>query len=591
MEEDSRDLLMGNELVRNKELEKAAESYEEYLQQNPGDLTTVFHLGQVLFQLEKWNEAEKCFRHLVTAIPGNSASLWLLARTLLRKGSLEEGAIAYEKVAELLPQNAIVAFESGVLYTNQGRYEKAICKFKQALQWQSKFSQAEQYLHYTESIRKRLCQHAANALLFLQSGKYEAAEQVYRTIMGEHPISALACYFLGNGDDASDALTFAHALRCYWTNQLPQADSLCRQALKKNGENSWAYVILSMIAQQVGRTDLTIEYLAKALTNSQPLQQHKSKNPKYLLIKAWGSGFWSDFEHVLGQLFWSEVLEREPVVYWGPESLYSNGSEDDIFTKFFQPISRYSVSDVAGEGLDYYPRFWNKGNLMQYDRQAKLGRYRSDAWGIDFLARSEDVIVSDIHIFVDVLLPWVPRQHCMHDCTAKDIYRYIMNKYIKLQPCIAARIEEFYEQHMHGHKFIAVHARGGDRTESLIKLRANNEEYFRVIDQICSVHPAMQLFLLTDSDFILDEFKQVYGEKVLYTECTRTNGAFGVHYLDRHVKDKQQLAAETIMDVYLAAKCEYFIGCNSNVSTMITRLKCWESNHVVIFSHLPSATL
>ncbi|KYZ78190.1 hypothetical protein AXX12_01200 [Anaerosporomusa subterranea] len=592
MDSDSTNLLvLGNTLFGSGKFEEAAKCYMKYLQQNPGDLTALFHLGQALFQADNLDEAEKCFRHLVAVIPGNSASLWLLARTLMKKGSLEEGARFYEKVAELVPQNAAVAFEFGVLYTNQGRYEKAISKFKQALQWQPDFAQAEQYLRHTESIRKSLCQHAANAFLLLQGGQYEQAEQVYRSILGDHPISALASYFLGHDDDATDALQFAHALRYYWTDQLPQADSLCRQALKKNTENGWAYVILSLIAQRVGRTDLTIEYFAKAMANSQPSRPSKSGQPKFLLIKAWGSGFWSDFEHVLGQILWAEVLEREPIVYWGPESLYSNGDEEEIFTKFFQPISKYSISDVLKEGLDYYPDIWKRDNLLHYDRQAKLSRYRSESWGVDFLGRSEDVIVSDIHIFVDVLLPWIPRQHCQHDCASIDIYRYIINKYIKLQPYLATRIQEFYEQHMRGHNLIAVHVRGGDRTESVIKLRENNEEYFRAIDQICSVYPAMQLFLLTDSEFILNEFKQVYGDRVLYTECTRAVGSYGVHYLARNENDKQAMAMETVVDVYLAAKCDYFIGCNSNVSTMIARLKCWEKNTIFIFGHLPSTRL
>ena len=44
---------------------------------------------------------------------------------------------------------------------------------------------------------------------------------------------------------------------------------------------------------------------------------------RFLLIKAWGFGFWSDVLHVLGGLMLAELTRRQPVVFWGSNSLYS----------------------------------------------------------------------------------------------------------------------------------------------------------------------------------------------------------------------------------------------------------------------------
>jgi len=43
---------------------------------------------------------------------------------------------------------------------------------------------------------------------------------------------------------------------------------------------------------------------------------------KFLLIKAWGYGFWSDVSHVLGQLLVAELTGRTPIVHWGQNSLF-----------------------------------------------------------------------------------------------------------------------------------------------------------------------------------------------------------------------------------------------------------------------------
>jgi hypothetical protein len=36
---------------------------------------------------------------------------------------------------------------------------------------------------------------------------------------------------------------------------------------------------------------------------------------RYLLIKAWGFGFWADLDHVLGALLLADLTRRVPVVY------------------------------------------------------------------------------------------------------------------------------------------------------------------------------------------------------------------------------------------------------------------------------------
>jgi hypothetical protein len=70
---------------------------------------------------------------------------------------------------------------------------------------------------------------------------------------------------------------------------------------------------------------------------------------RFLLIKAWGCGFWSDVSHVAGQLLIAELTDRIPVIFWGTGSLYAseNPLVKDAFIMYFLPVSNYSVYDSS----------------------------------------------------------------------------------------------------------------------------------------------------------------------------------------------------------------------------------------------------
>jgi hypothetical protein len=82
---------------------------------------------------------------------------------------------------------------------------------------------------------------------------------------------------------------------------------------------------------------------------------------------------------------------------------------------------------------------------------------------------------------------------------------------------------------------------------------------------------------LTDSSTELAFYRQRYGSILLHTDSHRTAGEIGLHYLDlRGVS----LGEEVVVDTYLAAQCEFFLGnARSNVSTTVQHLKAWPQDH------------
>ena len=109
-----------------------------------------------------------------------------------------------------------------------------------------------------------------------------------------------------------------------------------------------------------------------------------------------GYGFWSDVDHVIGQLLIAELSNRIPVVHWGKNSLFSDVSNSNAFDLYFEPVSSLAIDDLASCDLSFFPPKWNAGNLHQEDHHKWYGPFGRQN-GIFFLGRDEDVVVSDFH--------------------------------------------------------------------------------------------------------------------------------------------------------------------------------------------------
>ena len=375
-------------------------------------------------------------------------------------------------------------------------------------------------------------------------------------------------------------------------DDFPRIDIECRTKLKKNSDNYWLLLNLVIISLRLGRHDCAKQYINQIydlLDNEATSLDHypPDQNNRILLIKEWGCGFWADIDHVLGQLLLAEITKRIPIVYWGGSSLYNNSKKEDCFSHFFSPVSHLTISDLQKNDLSYYPKRWNTKNILKKDPIKYLRKYSSGS-GILFFDRKEDVVVSDRYLNLETILPWVPKNHPVSDFDTDRAFCYLYNKYIQITPSIKKEIELFFETKMSHKHLIAVHVRGGDRTESFKKLSENNLIYFKAIDDYLTVHPESWIFICTDSAYVLTEFHQKYPKNLIFTDSHRSVDKSGIHF--NVSLDKERLAIETIVDVYLALKCDYFIGCESNVSGTIKRLKNWGKN-CVILPYLPSRRL
>src|SRR5215213_4962540 len=119
-----------------------------------------------------------------------------------------------------------------------------------------------------------------------------------------------------------DAVRMAH--EAIARDDLPWAEALARGVLEKNPGEPGAAGVMAELTRRVGAprgNDLTTD------------------RARFLLIKSWGKGFWSDVDHVLGALLAAEMTRRTPIVHWGDNCLFTAPGVDNAWAQFFEPIN------------------------------------------------------------------------------------------------------------------------------------------------------------------------------------------------------------------------------------------------------------
>ena len=387
------------------------------------------------------------------------------------------------------------------------------------------------------------------------------------------------------------------AVTYYKKGNLPQAELYCRQFIKLHGNHPDVLTLLGMIALSIRANDFAVPFFEQALVQSLQHQtarqylEHAKKLPafrkptenRFLLIKAWGYGFWADVDHVIGQLMLAEMTDRVPVIHWGENSLFRGRGVKEAFSQFFEPVSQYQVEMLAGKDYTFYPPKWSEKNLLENDVAKWSGAYSRVA-GIYLLNRDENVLVSDFFTPVRDLIPWLKQSHPLYGQDIERICRYLLNQYIKLKPDLEKTVDQFWKENLRGRDTLAVHVRGSDKQVEMPDLEALNKTYHVKIKAHLEQHPDAALFLLTDSSRALNEYQQQYDDRLIVCPCQRTDSKTGLHYQERD--RPEDLANEVIVDAYLAARCDAFIGNGfSNVSQTILHLKEWAADQCFLCGH------
>lgn len=392
-----------------------------------------------------------------------------------------------------------------------------------------------------------------------------------------------------NNDDVVVSDELQLAAKYLALGNLAAADIHCRRVMDAAPAHPAAHNMVGVIAALLGLNEHAAQHFARAIAADRGFQiaaknlarlkglvTDDSAQPpderRFLLIKAWGYGFWSDVSHVLGCLLLAELSGRIPLTHWGNNSRFTDGAVQDAFEYYFEPVSEYSLEDLLfEEAPGFFPAKWSTQNLRQ-ENFAKWQGEGSRSAAISYLNRAEIIAVSDFYVDVMGLMSWIPQDHPLAGKSITALFRYLIEKYLRPQKTILADVENFSRRHFTGSRLLAVHLRGSDKQIEMGNTADINRQYFDAISRM--VDASWRIFLLTDDARWVDAFRKQYGDRLILADCQRTSNDRGIHY--DSAADHVRLGMEVMQDTYLATRADKFLGNGqSSVSVMIMLLKQW----------------
>jgi len=180
-----------------KEAQTAKEYYHKTLKLNPRYLEANSHLGRILFEENRFEEAESCFlKQLELGMKSYEAALGLAAIYLQRK-DYEKAENHYLLALEIQPDDIPSLLKLARLYMETGRKEEASQCFEKAAEVGGSDTGVEKEL----------------AGAYFSAGQYEKAASVYTKLIECAPGDAELCNDLGNCHFKQGNL--AEAEKCY----------------------------------------------------------------------------------------------------------------------------------------------------------------------------------------------------------------------------------------------------------------------------------------------------------------------------------------------------------------------------------------
>ena len=292
------------------------------------------------------------------------------------------------------------------------------------------------------------------------------------------------------------------------------------------------------------------------------------EGPRYLVIRDWGAGFWSDVDHVISQLLVADATGRTPVVYWGETSkFYPRKFSGNAWEEYFEPVSSVCMAQVVSEaaGLTIAPSKWNFGNLTG----PVFNRWNGDGSrfsSILALGSWENIVVADFHTSSSIIGLWIPPTVPM----LRLPFNLLLKRFVRPRKEILDRVAVIRSSWGAG-PVVAMHLRETDKPIEQPSIVQANEaiegDALRRADNL-----GARVFLMTDSVSTRARLSERIGERLITTDAIRSDGSEGLHMTGEH--DPRQLAIEVMVDTYLAASCDEFFGCGaSNVACMVARLR------------------
>tara|TARA_Y100000389_G_scaffold167531_1_gene172770 strand:- start:18253 stop:19221 length:969 start_codon:yes stop_codon:yes gene_type:complete len=287
-----------------------------------------------------------------------------------------------------------------------------------------------------------------------------------------------------------------------------------------------------------------------------PISYKSLKGPVYyiIFIKNKGHGFFSNFYHVLFHISIADFYNWIPIVDMeNNQTLYNEKKK--IFSTF--------------NSWEYY--FKQKKSLSDVD------------------LKNDKIVFSDGNFNIKFF-----KEHYY----GNEYYFYnIFKKHISIKNNIMKYVSSFKKKYFNNYKIIGVHWRGTDITNAKYKTNSSIfykhrkkisiQDFANKIDPILNKNKKIKIFLSTDEKKYLKQFKNLYGDKVIHTNCYRSTSGNPIHKdsnYKRH-KHRYKLGFEVLVDSLLLSESDILICRKSNVTNAAILLNYHKKRKVIELSY------
>lgn len=162
-------------------LEKSLKMAQKAVQLDPENALTYNTLGAALYELSRYDEAEKVFRKAVDLDPEDAVAYTNLGMALIEMNQTDEAETAFRKSLELDNEDASVHIRLGMALSILQRFEEAVKAFRKSIKLNPEDSNAHELLGTSFCGMKR----------------YTEAEKAFRKSIELNPENVRALYNLG----------------------------------------------------------------------------------------------------------------------------------------------------------------------------------------------------------------------------------------------------------------------------------------------------------------------------------------------------------------------------------------------------------
>lgn len=380
------------------------------------------------------------------------------------------------------------------------------------------------------------------------------------------------------------------ASRALSSGNIGHADALLRGMIQLGHPHPEAWNQLALLARMIKEDQTAARFaqfalqmnphhaqakntLAASRNSSPSLDARSSPDNRFLLIRSWNAGFWSDVDHVLGCLLLASLTNRTPVIHWGPDSRYGGTRETSAWNLYFQPVSTHTVHDIAAPERACFPPKWNHSNLSGPSINRFTGPHSRTCW-LTLLNRPEPVVVADYFTPLPGVFFYLRPDHPQFNLTPDAVYRQLLTDAARPLAAHTAAAATFAQEHFENRPVLAVHVRGTDKTEEDPAALQLNQHLGSFASQMLNTGRAKSLYLMTDSASMQAHWRTHFGERLITTPSTVIDGAAGLHFAQG--LDPVKLGREILIDSLIATHADALAGLgSSNVPRMINYLKSW----------------